>query len=94
MLFILIPIYFILCWYLARLMTNAYNESVVYQNYFPNESVQDWNLITEDNQKVSAWFLKKDTSKVVILLAGKGGNRLSMIDKARYYLDKIGRAHV
>ncbi len=88
MLFILIPIYFILCWYLARLMTNAYNESVVYQNYFPNESVQDWNLITEDNQKVSAWFLKKDTSKVVILLAGKGGNRLSMIDKARYYLDK------
>ena len=87
-LLIIIPIYLFGCWFLARVLIQSYNEPIIYQNYFLNEKVQDWNLVTKDKQKISAWFIKKDTSKVVILLAGKGGNRLSMIEKAKFYLDK------
>lgn len=87
-LLISIPIYLFGCWFLARLLIQSYNKPVIYQNYFPKEKVQNWNLITQDNQKISAWFIKKDTSKVIVLLAGKGGNRLSMMEKANFYLDK------
>lgn len=85
---IIVPIYLLGCWYLSKLLIKSYNHAIVYDNYFPNENVQDWNLTTKDNQKIAAWFIKKDTSKVVILLAGKGGNRLSMITRAKLYLDK------
>lgn len=81
-------IYFCSCWFLARLLIASNNESIVYRNYFPEEKVQDWNLTTVDHQKISAWFIKKDTSKVIILLSGKGGNRLSMLSRARFYLSR------
>lgn len=84
----LIPVYFVGCWFLTQLLTNSFNSKVEYQNYFPKENIQDWNLIAKDGQKISAWFIKKDTSKVVILLAGKGGNRLNMLNRASYYLNK------
>ena len=79
----IIPIYLFGCWYLSGLLIQSNNSPIIYQNYFPNEKVQDWMLTAKDGQKVSAWFIKKDTSKVVVLLAGKGGNRLSMIEKDR-----------
>lgn len=88
LLFLTILIYLVGCWYLSKLLIKSYNEPIVYQNYFPNEKVQDWNLIAKDGQQISAWFIKKDTSKVVILLAGKGGNRLSMLNRAKLYLGK------
>ena len=84
----IIPIYLFGCWYLSGLLIQSNNSPIIYQNYFPNEKVQDWMLTAKDGQKVSAWFIKKDTSKVVVLLAGKGGNRLSMVEKAQIYLDK------
>jgi hypothetical protein len=84
----LIVVYLVGCWYLSKLLIKSYNEPIVYQNYFPNEKVQDWNLIAKDGQHISAWFIKKDTSKVVVLLAGKGGNRLSLMNRAQLYLDK------
>jgi hypothetical protein len=82
-LLISIPIYLFGCWFLSRLLIQSYNKPVVYQNYFPNEKVQDWNLTAKDGQQISAWFIKKDTSKVVVLLAGKGGNRLSLMNRAQ-----------
>ena len=85
---VIVPIYLLGCWFLAYLLTNANNQSVVYANYFPNEKVQDWNLTTKDHQQISAWFIKKDTLKVVILLSGKGGNRLGMLSRAKWYLDR------
>ena len=84
----LIVVYLVGCWYLSKLLIKSYNEPIVYQNYFPNEKIQDWNLTAKDGQQISAWFIKKDTSKVVILLAGKGGNRLSLMNRAQLYLDK------
>jgi len=87
-LLVVIPIYLIGCWILSRLLIQSYNQPVIYKSYFPDEKVQDWNLTTKDNQKISAWFIKKNMSKVVILLAGKGGNRLNMIERAKLYLDK------
>lgn len=87
-LLIILPIYLFGCWYLAHLLTNSNNEIVKYQNYFPAEKIQDWNLTTKDHQKISAWFIKKDSLKVVILLAGKGGDRLGMLSRAQLYLDK------
>lgn len=88
LLLLIIPVYFVGCWWLAQLLTNASNSIVVYRNYFQNEKIVDWNLMAEDGQQISAWFIKKDTTKVVILLAGKGGNRLNMIGRAKYYLSK------
>jgi esterase/lipase len=87
-LLMIIPIYLFGCWYLSGLLIQSNNSPIIYQNYFPNEKVQDWMLTAKDGQKVSAWFIKKDTSKVVVLLAGKGGNRLSMVEKAQIYLNK------
>ena len=87
-LLVLIPIYLFGCWFLSRLLIQSYNEPVTYDDYFPNEKVTDWNLTTKDNQKIAAWFIRKDTSKVAVLLAGKGGNRLSMLSRAKLYLDK------
>lgn len=87
-LFILVTAYLILCWNLAGILSDANNETIEYKNYFPGEIVQDWILTTKDNQKISAWFIKKDTTKAVILLAGKGGNRYSMLSRAKLYLAK------
>jgi hypothetical protein len=83
-----IVLYLVGCWFLSKLLIQSYNEPIVYDNYFPNEKVQDWDLTAKDGQKISAWFIKRDTSKVVILLAGKGGNRLSLMNRAKLYLDK------
>lgn len=85
---IIIPVYLLGCWFLAQLLTNANNQPVLYKNYFPGEKVEDWNLVTKDHQEISAWYIKKDTSKAIILLAGKGGNRLGMLSRAKFYLDR------
>lgn len=88
LLLFLLPVYLFGCWYLSRLLIQSYNEPITYEHYFPNEKVQDWNLTAKDGQQISAWFIQKDTANVVILLAGKGGNRLSLMNRAQLYLDK------
>ncbi len=71
---------------MTSLLLRPLNTPIVYQNYFPGEKVEDLLITTKDHQQISAWLIKKDKSKAVILAAGKGCNRLSLLHKANYYL--------
>lgn len=64
------------------------NCEIKYEHYFPNAQVDEVQLNTCNQHLISAWFIRKDTSKAVILAPGKGQNRLAMINKARYYLKR------
>ncbi len=53
-----------------------------------DKPIQDVEIITEDNVKVSAWLIDNDSEKVVILLSGRGSNRNKNIEKAKVYLEQ------
>ncbi len=57
-------------------------------HYFGSEYLaEEITLEAADGQKIVTWFLPNDTaSTVVILLAGIGGNRAGMVDRAKIYL--------
>lgn len=50
--------------------------------------VRNIEVETTDGIPISAWYVKKSRSKVVILLAGRHSNREKNIAKARIYLEK------
>lgn len=57
-------------------------------NYF-SHPVENQQLKTFDQIEISSWFIPNDSSrKAIILLNGIGGNRLGLISRAEYYLEK------
>ena len=59
------------------------------EHYFGSKyQIEENTLEAEDGQKVVTWFAPNDSaSTVVVLLAGIGGNRAGMVDRAKLYLN-------
>lgn len=54
-----------------------------------NYQVEEITLQSSDHKKIATWFVDNNQSTtVVILLAGIGGNRVGMIERAKIYLDQ------
>lgn len=58
------------------------------ENYFGSEyAVETLGFRASDGQKVAAWYIPNHGAKnVAILLAGIGGNRLKVVERAKLYL--------
>jgi hypothetical protein len=85
-----IVIYFllgILVWGIAGLVSAFY---LTFPNH-QDSSIKELDeviITTEEKVKISASYIKKSPDKVVILLAGKKGNRTSNVSRAQNYIDK------
>jgi len=73
---------YILSWYLTS-RRNQISKRVVFQ--LPKKEIL---VTTEDGISISGWFIKGEKDTVVILLAGIGANRFSLINKAKLYYHK------
>jgi len=85
LLFLWILISFLLAKYLIR--TNQIDFQDLQE--ISNQKVENIEFKTIDNHTVSAWILKKNSQRIIILLSGIQGNRLSQISRAEFYL-KMG----
>lgn len=75
----------------ARLSTEPRLVSIgpAHQYFASNYPAQTISIQARDGQTTTAWYFpNQQASTVVILLAGIGGNRLSMVDRAQLYLEK------
>jgi uncharacterized protein len=73
---------YVCSWYMTSRRMDAY------KNIPPRLKREDISLTSEDGVLISAWYVKGDSNKAVILLPGIGANRLSCISRARYYREK------
>ncbi|MCP4136471.1 MAG: alpha/beta hydrolase [bacterium] len=72
----------------ARYLTKEAPAEIPEKKYLYKQKVRDWSIASSDRIRISAWFIRKDPERVVILLAGVRGNRLSQIKRAELYLEK------
>lgn len=52
-----------------------------------NRKIECLSFNTEDDETISAWFIDNNSDKAIILLSGIKGNRLSQIERAKFYLN-------
>lgn len=53
-----------------------------------NRNVENIDFQTIDKYTISSWIIRNDTNRIIILLPGIKGNRLSQISRAEFYLKK------
>jgi esterase/lipase len=70
----------------ARHMTSRRMD--VYKTAPGKLNSEDINLTAGDGVPISAWYIRGDSGKAVILLPGIGANRMSCVSRAEYYLEK------
>ena len=57
-------------------------------NYF-TQSVENHTFNSFDQVQISSWFIPNDSTKrAVIILNGIGGNRLGLVERAKFYVEK------
>lgn len=83
---VLIIFYFLACYIMSLFLLQPKNCSIPYLHYFPEYTIDSVLIPTKDKHSISAWFIRRDSTKAVILAPGKGQNRLAMINKAKIYL--------
>lgn len=84
----LLIVYLILSYYFAGLLIAGRSAPVpkeVTINGFNSNSIQ---VITEDSLMIQVWHFENYQNKAVILLAGLGGNRQHMLQRAKLYLNE------
>jgi len=58
------------------------------EKYFP-QPVEKQSFTSFDRVRISSWFIPNESSeKAIILLNGIGGNRLGVVSRAQFYLEK------
>jgi esterase/lipase len=76
-----------LIWALAGICSALYLTSPNHQDS-TIKGLTEITITTQDNLKISASYIKKSNDKVVILLAGIKGNRISNVSRIQNYLNK------
>lgn len=70
---LLLTVWVVMGYYSARYLTSKRGK--IYKTPSWTTPRENIDLLTEDNVRISGWFIKKDPEKVVIILAGIGSDR-------------------
>ncbi len=83
-----IIIWILLGYFSAQYLVRPNNVDFLDISHLENRKVESLSFNTDDNVIVSAWFIDNSSEKAIILLSGIQGNRLSQIERAKFYLNQ------
>jgi len=89
-LFLLFPVLWLSGSYAGSVFSTRATPAPIGENHqYFNQKVIDLELKSKDDTRISAWYIEQaDKKKAVILMSGLHGNRLSMVKRAKLYLEK------
>lgn len=56
--------------------------------HFFDRAVEEVKITTKDNVRITAWYIKGDSTKAVVLANGIRGNRSGLVGRAKLYADE------